>query len=635
MEQEKSVTDEPACIQGSSGTCISKLDSDLLEDVSTSEVQKLRHVASWTELFLDQFHTEDNRQEKSLSSIRSVLHQSTENSRDKDTLNEVTEKVDLKQLHAHVSNRSYPFVFSENKSEHTKRWTSTALLTSKTLFSSRKSFHPSHTIKNEGEGRGTVVSISTLGECEVDIHMRCSTTKSNCQDPHIVCKTGDLCATTLDSNENVDMYFWAPLNDSSDDERPNVLTEINSTKLPATETKEDDSPLSSVRFFRPETMKCFPFAVLEGNLPSTSRTNSSEKWNPKSKKFLEIKEHKYKDFRQSLKADYSNAKSISEQVTNTNITLDPKSKVKKDAPRDRIEFQSPETEQSNETDLAHVIGRVKIFEEKKCNEEQANSSIRCTNCKIDQRKRAVKCLIKDPTTQGSSFCSNAVLKPSEQSSYKVGPDNLKLDSQSTNWYSNQDSGLQDMSPQFSDNRITPKASPIPKCMQDYENECDSEKVIKPIIAAKTNSEEFSIPRVNVGDQKKVIWYHKFLSDSNHHDSVLSKYYYYLNYLNESKRIQDEDSNSLFSCQELHGFSEKLKISSCSHCTSNICKLRDSEEMTSEITCHKEERVVKQQESYLEEQEAKSLIANICSKPLTDHDLTDAGEGGNLHISKGK
>ncbi|XP_053158571.1 uncharacterized protein LOC128347663 isoform X2 [Hemicordylus capensis] len=652
VQQKPRTTDEHTCRKYLSNAYVSKLDNKLLEGVGVPETQKLKHVVSWAELFLNKSSVRDGMQESS-QSAGDIMQGSSKSVHilDQDTEKEIIQtSEDLQLLQANVFTGSIPFVPFENSSEHAARWSPPTSLISNILSSTSKSLCLTQITKHEREEKDIVVSTNISGECEADDHMHHSTRNVSFQKSQIACQANDSCTTAIGLNES-ENYFWAPLNDSSDEELPDVKAMNTSSPY----TKEHKGSLDSSSFFQPENMKCFSLSELGGRLPSVRKTDSCEKWNPGTENILEIKEHKCKDFIWTVKPDRSSgtnntAESTTEQTTNRDISLDPVTEVRKDASRDRLldaeplkEDDEPKKER-NEPKSEHMLGRGKIFEEWKCaEEEQVDGVSNGANCDADQRGIELKSMMKEPTVQTSSFCNNSLLKPSENSTFKVSPDCFNLSYKSTNLCINCNSILVDMLPQFDDDSIPHKSDIVQRYVQEDVSENISDDVIKLIMGPKSISEEFLVPKVNVDDHKKLLWNDKFMSFSNHDNSVLAKYYFYLNCLSETKRLQREDKKHLFSCKVFRGFSEDVKFSSCCHCkSSNSYESEDTENMNkdfeaSEVSCHNDERTeaTKQQGSHPEEQESKPLFTNSCPNPSTDLELTNKRQSRNSHTSKEK
>ncbi|KAJ6669627.1 hypothetical protein lerEdw1_000176 [Lerista edwardsae] len=647
MLQETNTTDEAPCRKCLSGAYISKLDDKLLENINFPETQKLQHVVSWAELFLEKHPFGENLQDQSIE--RSALDQDAEkgivqNSRSNASTYERTENFDLQLLDADVCKG----LSTSETSEHCLECGPPILLNNSTLSSPSKSLCLTQRAKHNWEEKDTVVSTSVSGEFGAVDYRQQSTRKVHFQNSYTVCKDDDLCTPTMDLHENLATYFWRPLNDSSDEEWPDVKTMC--LKPPALENKECKNSLKCCDFPKPENINGFSLPLPGDKLSSTKRADSCEKWNPGTEKLLEIKGYeKRKAFMWPLKTDCSSetsdiAENILELAAYGSLSLAHVSDVKKDASRERMStFQllKKDTDQRNELKLEHVLGRDEVFEERKFTEEQADGISSGTNCNRDQRGIELKSLMKDPAKQISSFCKNSLPKLSGNSACKADPECFNQSCENAaNLCNNYGCILEDVLPRFGNDSMAHTFHTVPKHVQDYrhENEDEHEDVITAVVGPKNNSGELLNRRVKVDGCKKVFWNDKLPSDSGHDDSILAKYYFYLNFLNESKRLQHEDGNHSFSCQELAGFSKDISmfVGGC-HTSNNRYEHLDTEyrNRASEESCLKDERteVVRQLGSHSEEQET-NLFANS-SNILTDLELANKRQPGNAHVPKDK
>lgn len=638
--QEASTTDESPCRKCLSGACISKLDDKLLENVNFPKTQELKHV-SWAELFLDQHPIGENIQDQSFES--STLDQDAEkgtvqNSRGNASTCERTENFDLQLLDADVCKS----VSTSGTSEHCLECGPLTLLNNSTLSSPSKSLCLTQRAKHNREEKDTAVSTSVSGEFGADDHRQQSTRKVHFQNSYIVCKEDDSCTTMMDLHENFSTYFWPPLNDSSDEEWPDVKT------MSLKPLDPENNSLKYCDFPKPENMNGFSLPLPGDKLPSTKRADSCEKWIPGTEKRLEIKGYdERKAFTWPLKPDCSRetsniAENILEPPAYGSLSLAHVSDVKKDASRERMStFQllKKDTDQRNELKLEHVLGKDEVFEERKFTEEQADGISSGANCNRDQKGIELKSLMKDPDTQISSFCKNSLPKLSGNSACKAGPYCCNRSCENAaNLCSHYGRILEDSLPLFGKDGMAHKFHPVPKHVQDYQHENVPDDVITAVVGPKNDSQpELLNCRVKVDDCRKVFWNDKLSSDSGHDDSILAKYYFYLNFLNESKRLQHEDGSHSFSCQELVGFSKDVSMSvgGC-HPSNNRYEHLDTEyrNRASVESCLKDERTVavRQQESHSEEQETH-LFSNS-SNILADLEPANKRQPGNVHVPKG-
>ncbi|XP_061483167.1 uncharacterized protein LOC133385023 isoform X2 [Rhineura floridana] len=630
VEQEASIAVEPTSRRCLSSTYISKLDNKLLESTSIPEIQKLKNVVSWSELLLDTSPVGDNIQETGKSTLEhddDTVKGMVQNSCDKHTINKSADNFEVTLLHTHVLNHSLP---SENNPENAKRWTAPVLLSSNTLSPSSNNLSPPQTAKHEREGRDTMVSTNILEECEVHDHMHSSIREASFQNAHIVHKLNDSCTVGSHKNET---YFWAPLNDISDEELAHV--KINSLKLQ--ESKEHTSALNSATFFKPENIKLFNLSVLGGRLPLTKRSDSCEKWNPGTENLLEIKEYKCKDFMWTLKPENPSGTNDIREAADGNIPFDPE--LKKDAPRDRKSGFQPSkkpTDQRNEPKSEHILRMDKTLERKKyTREEQANSRSNGNDFNGEGREMELKSLMKDRAMQINSFCRSPLLKPSENSTCQVDSVCLNFSYKSTKLDGNSDCSLLDTLLQFSDDTVACKSDTVPRYMQGDIRENISEDVVKSVVGSQNDNEKFLVPRVKVDGHKK-FGDDKFQFDSNHHNSVLAKYYFYVNCLSSSKRLQHENGNHLLSCQQRFGFSKEANISAVFHHKGgNLYEHEATDHTNNEVSCCEDQRteIIKHQSHPKEE--SKTFFATSSPKPLSNLLLTNEKKMENSHTLQGK
>lgn len=631
QETSRPTTDEATCRRSLSSAYISKLDNKLLDDIHSPETQRLEHV-SWAELFLDK-HPNGEITFLDKNTKKGVV----QNCRGHESRYERAENLDLQPLHGDVASEyclehGPPPLLNNNALSLTSRSNSTQLA------------------NQSREEMDTVVSTGVSGECEADDQTEQSTKQVSFQNTYIICKGDDLCTTRMDLHENFATYFWAPLNDSSDEEWPDAKT--ISVKVPDLETRDYKNSLKASDFHKPENVNCFSLPFLGDSLPFTKKADSCEKWNSETENLLEIKEYdKWNAFMWPLKPDCPSetndtGKNILELAASGRIPLD---QVKKDASRDKmLTFQLPkkDTDQRNEHKLEHVLGRDEGFERRKCTEEPADGISSQANCNCFERGTDFKSMMKDSATQISSFFKNPLPKLSENSACEVSPDcfNLRCES-AANLCINYDCILEDILPQFgNDDNMVHISNTVLKPVQGYRNENVSKDAsivgpITSIVGPKNSSEESLNPSMDVYYCKKIFCDDWLSSDSSHDDSVLAKYYFYLNFLSESKRFQHDDRNHSFSSQECPGFSKDISMSSdgCHRTNDQNEHQEDTKYMNraTEESCYKDERteVVRQHESHSEEE--TYLFANVGPNTLADLELPNKKQPENVHIPKGK
>lgn len=622
-EQKTNITGEPTQRRASSSICTSKLSNKVLEDASIFEIQRLIHVVSWTELFLDKHHTSDSLQEIAQSFVRSTLNhdaekRGTQNIRD--IQNKKPEYFDMERLPSHTSDGLSSFVISKNILGQTEKGAS-ALSNSGTLNSSLDEICPTQTIKYEQECQKEREAILE-GEREVEVHKHSARRKARFQNSYIVYKGDYSISATVDLHENLDSYFWPPLSDSLDEKGTDVKAKRD------TLIKTNINLPSSTRFLKSDHMKHPSISVLGDGLPSTRNASSLEKGTLAAENLAEFKEKDtFKDFIQTLKSENSsgtndNAESTAEQVRTRNNPFDP------EAQKDELsfldfQFQKKGTFQKKETKTVHMSGTDKSFEENKyIGKEQTDNPSRGENC-TGARELELQPLKNNPSILTSSVCTNVLLKP-------LGNTTCEVSSGSFDHYKNNYSCVEGDS-------VTQNT--VPKYMQDDINKHVSEDFIKSTVDPKSNSEEFLIQSVKADRSKTLFAYDKFFSESLNEDSVLAQYYFYLDYLSQSKMLQPEESDRSFSCEELNDFSQDGKLAAyCHFKNSNRIKDADIEDADSDfVPCGKNCCKDKIAEFIrpLEEKESKYLFTDSCPRSLSHLALTDQRKLGNIHSSKGK
>ncbi|XP_042309463.1 uncharacterized protein LOC121923260 isoform X2 [Sceloporus undulatus] len=633
-EGEASITDE---LTHRKRLSITHIDNNLCENVGIPETQKLKDVGTWSELFLDKCPVGDCIEETG----KFDLDHNTENKMvqkggGKDAIDKSAGNFYLKQFHSDFLSQC---VASEYKPEHSEIRNPFTLFNSNTSSLPNKILSPGWTAKHEREGED-IFSSYISGDYEVDGYMCRSAIKNHFQNSHITHKGDEPGVPTLGSQKN-ETYFWTPLNDSSDEECKECL-DVKTNSLSAMESKKSKSSCDTASFFRPTDRKFFSSRVLRGRFCYTETSDSSEEsWNPET---FEIKEYECKDFRWVEKPEDStgtinNVECLSEEATKRSIFFNPKSDVKKDLSRDgMLHFQPLQevTDQRYESETGPIPEMDKSFEEDKhTGKDGAKSTYNSDDCNRDQKKTELTSQRKEPVLQMNSFCGNLSPGPSENSSCKMGSESLNLSYKSTDLCSNSDCILLDLMSHFSDESTAHMFSTFPRCLKGDVKENISEGVVKSIGSTKSGAGELVSARVRADIHHKLFWKDKSYSD----DSVLAKYYFYLNYLNESKRRQYEDGNHSFSCQQS---SKKAKISIlCPHESNSLYEQQAEECMNKDfetfgINCRKDKRTeALKSQSHPEQKESKALFTRISPKHLFNCAPSNNRQIGNPPVSKDK
>uniref|UniRef100_A0ACB8EQQ3 Uncharacterized protein n=1 Tax=Sphaerodactylus townsendi TaxID=933632 RepID=A0ACB8EQQ3_9SAUR len=567
----------------------------------------------WRELLLDEHHTGDSPEEISQLFVRAILDHDSEKKviqESRDTINKRPEYLDLTLLHTGASNGLSSSEISENISEQTEKG-STCL-----SDSSREEISHAQTIKYDQEFQEQREA-KVWGDCEVEGH-KCSTSIKN---SHIMCKRDYSFSTTVDLHESLDSYFWPPLNDSSDEEWTDVVKAKRETL-----TKTHITSQNSASFLKSNHMIHTSISVLEDGLPSTRRATSFEKITLAAENLAEIGEkNKFKDFIWTLKFDNSSgfidgAENTTKQVRSRNILFDPESQ--KDG-LNCLSFHSQKKSrvQKKGTKSVHMAGMDKRFEENKCiGNEQTDNPFKGENNTGDETELELS-LKKNPSILIHSLSTSFVLKSQGNTAWEVSPDSF-------------DRHYKNHGCVEGDNVIQNSA---PINVQDDINEYVSKGIIESPIGPKNSSVEFHIPRVKVDSIKKLSGHDKVLSNTHDNDNVLAQYYFYLNYLSQSKKPQLEEDNHSFSCEKLHYFSQEETLPiHCLSKNSNSMKDADPELVDHDFgpcgkNCHTDKRaeVIKPPE----EQESKPVFTNSSPRSMPHLALTDKGKLGTLHSSK--
>ncbi|XP_026530649.1 LOW QUALITY PROTEIN: uncharacterized protein LOC113416787 [Notechis scutatus] len=408
------------------------------------------------------------------------------------------------------------------------------------------------------------------------------------------------------NNEN---YFWAPLSDSSDEEWTNRTK--NNLKWPTMDSKNYKNLGDSANFDNPTIMKYFSSPMLEEEFVFKIMPGSCEKWNP-GIETLQIQEYKCKNFTQTPKyEDFSGTqnsiKSNHEESKNGNINFLSKFTVQEDMLRDQMSDIQPlerASDQRNESKLQQMLEMDKIFKGRKYIGEQDVNFKKATY----QKDTELTSPLDYPLEIKSSSVSS-LLKPSENNTYKEGSDSLNPSPKGTN-KSNGDCVLLVGPSQISDDQVIHKPCIISKNEQGAINDNISATGLKPADGAK----EFPTATIKWDGHEK-----SFCSkDFSHSDGVLAKYYFYLNYLNESKRFRCENAHQFFFCQEHDFFKEAYYDTGPCYCKNGSMY----EEQTDENMNHdlgtsegKERTEIIKQQNHFKDQMLKPQFANSTPKQM--------------------
>ncbi|XP_039225766.1 uncharacterized protein LOC120320256 isoform X3 [Crotalus tigris] len=538
--------------------CISESDNELHRECSIPEIQKLKHV-NWTELFLDQSPIGDSIQESNQPVWdHCILKKMVQSNRSKDSINKKPDTFDPKLLYANILKSSVAF---ENNSENF-----------------------------EQETPGTLVTNNT-----------------SCPASFI----SDSIQPAKHKNEN---YFWAPLSDSSDEEWTN-MTE-NNLKW----TTMDSKNYKSANFDNPTIMKYFNSSMPEEEFTFKIMLDSYEEWNS-GMETLDIREYKCKSFTQTPKyEDFSgrrnSIKSNHEKSTNGNIHFHFKSTVEKDMLRDQVSGIPPlerASDQRNESKLQQTLEMDKIFKGRK-NKQEVNFNK--NSCDTYQKDAELISLLEYSVMQIKSSSESSLLKPSENNAYKVN-NTYKEDSDSLNHKSmnksNSDCILLARPHQIRDDQVVHKPCIVSKNEQSSVNDNISVIGLKSAFGAK----EFLTATVKGDGHEKPLCSNTFPLDFSHSDGILAKYYFYLNYLNESKRFQGENAHRFFFCQE-HDFSKETYDTGPCYCKNNsMYEEQTDENMINDLGTsegNKKTEIIKQQ-NHFKDQVLKPQSANSSLKQM--------------------
>lgn len=474
-------------------TCISGSDNELHRECSIPEIQKLRHV-NWTELFLDQSPIGDSIQESNHPVWdHCILKKMVQSNRGKDSIKKKPDTFDPNLIYANILKSSVAF---ENNSENF-----------------------------EQETPGTLVT------------------------NNISCPASIISNSIHPSKHNNENYFWAPLSDSSDEEWTN-MTE-NNLKSTVMDSKNYKSLGDSANFDSPTITKYFSSSVPEDEFAFKIMLDGYEAWNS-GMETLDIQEYKCKSFTQTPKyEDFSgrrnSIKSNHEKSTNGNIHFHCKPTVEEDMLRDQMSDTPPlerASDQRNESKLQQTLEMDKIFKGRKNKQE------------VDFNKNSYDTYQKDAelispleysVMKIKSSSGSSLLKPSENNTYKVNntyKEGLDSSNHKSMNKSNGDCILLVGPHQISDDQVVHKPCIISKNEQSSVNDNISTNGLKSAFGA----EEFLTATVKGDDHEKPLCSNTFLLDSSHSDGILAKYYFYLNYLNKSKRFQCENAHRFFFCQ---------------------------------------------------------------------------------------
>ncbi|XP_070598823.1 uncharacterized protein [Erythrolamprus reginae] len=515
-------------------TSISELDKELHRKSSIPEIQKLRDV-NWTELFLDQSPIGDSIQESSQSVLDyCIFKKMAQNNRGKDSINKKPAAFDPKLLHANILNS---FVAFENNSENF-----------------------------EQETPGTLVNNSTL--CPENIIL-------------------NSIQAAKDKNEN---YYWAPLNDSSDEEWTNMTN--NNLKWPTMDSKNYKNPGDNANFDNLTIMKYSSSSMPEDEFVFKIVPDSCEKWNP-GMETLEIQEYKCKNFTQIPKyKDFSGTqnfiKSNHEESKNGNIHFHSTFTVEKDMLRDQMSDIQPQrtSDQRNESKLQQKLE----MDRKYIREQDVNFN------KAAYQKDAE---LTSPLDYSAMQIKSTSVKLSENNTLTL---NHSLKSMNK---SNSDCVMLAGLPQISDDQVIHnKSCIISKNEQSSINDI-SALGLKPVDGAK----EFLTASIKGDGHEKPL-------DFSHSEGILAKYYFYLNYLNESKRFRSENAHPFFFCQEHDFFKEAYYDTGPYYCKyGGMYDEQTDENMDNDLgtsESKKSTEIIKQKN---QDQVLKPQFANSCPKQM--------------------
>nr|XP_060618131.1 uncharacterized protein LOC132767326 [Anolis sagrei ordinatus] len=611
MQEDASTTDERTHRKYLS---VAYIANNLCDNIGIPETQKLKDIGSWDELFLDKYLVGDSIKETGKFILdHDIETRMAQKRTEKDDIDQNIGNFNLELLH---SDFLRPCVTDKHSQEHSEIWNPYTFFKSNPSSFANKILQPGQTLKCEKEREDIIVYSNIREGHEVDHH---NTIKNNSQNSHTTQKDDDPFVSTLGSQKN-EAYYWAPLDSSDEECKDWTDVKTNGLQIAAAFSKNIKSSCDISDIFRPEERKHFSFQVLGGTPCYTELFHSSEeKWNPET---LQIKDHKSKDFRWAEKPEDStktinNVEGHSEEAMKRSTFFNHRSKVKKDLSRDgMLDFQPLQEvpDQRNESEAGCMPEMEKYCEgNKHTREGEAKNTCHRGNCKKGQRKTELKSQRKESFLQMNSFCGNISPNPSENSTCKMGSDFLDLTYKSTGLCTNSDCILLDIVPQFNDESMARISSIGPRCLQGDMKENISERAVRSTVDLKSDAELLLRDNVN---QKQ------FRKDKSHSDdSVLAKYYFYLNYLNKSKRLQDQEGDYSFFCQQ-----SSSEASICPLCTSKSSNLdgqqaekyMSNDSGTSEISCHKDKRTeALKQQSHPEQQEPKALFASMNPKPLSN------------------
>ncbi|KAM6473722.1 uncharacterized protein PHA67_006393 [Liasis olivaceus] len=588
-------------------TYISGLNNELHRECIIPEIQKLKDVVNWTELFLDQSPIGDSIQESRQSVLdHCILKKMVQNSRGKASINKRPDTFDPKLLHANILSSSVIF---ENSSENFEQETPGTLVNNNTLCPPSIILNSVQAAKHGNERPDIIISTKIWEECIVNNSKHSTTRETNFQNIHLASNRDDPCILLRDLHKN-ESYFWAPLSDSSDEEWTDMKK--NNLKWPTVDSKKHKNLADSANFDNPANMKYFTLSVPEDEFAFKIMPDSCEKWNP-GIGILETQEYKCKNFTQTPKhEDFSGTqnaiKSNCEETKNGNIHFHSKSTMKKDMLRDHMSDIQPlkrSSNQRNEPKLEQMLEMDKIFKGRKNTREQ-EVSFNKTSCNRDQKEAELISPLEYPVMQIKSSSVSSLLKPPENNIDKVGSDSLNLSHKNTN-KSNSDYVLLVGLPQISDDKVAHKLS-------KYEQGSINDNISVTSPKSADGAEEFLITTVKGDGHEKPLCNNTFPLDFSHSDSVLAKYYFYLNYLNKSRRFQSENASHLFFCQEHEFFKEAYHTGPYYCKNDSMYEEKIDENMNNLGTSegNKRTEIIKQQ-NHFEEQVLKPLFASSSPK----------------------
>ncbi|ETE64956.1 hypothetical protein L345_09276, partial [Ophiophagus hannah] len=266
------------------------------------------------------------------------------------------------------------------------------------------------------------------------------------------------------------------------------------------------------------------------------------------------------------------------------------------------------SDQRNESKLQQMLEMDKIFKGRKYIREQDVNFKKATYQKDTELTSPLDYPLEIKSTSVSSL-----LKPSENNTYKEGSDSLNHSPKGMN-KSNSDCVLLVGPSQISDDQVIHKPSIISKNGQGSINDNISATGLKPADGAK----EFLTATIKWDGHEKSFCSNTVPLDFSRSDGVLAKYYFYLNYLNESKRFRCENAHQFFFCQEHDFFKEAYYDTGPCYCKNgSMYEEQTDENMNNDLGTSegkKRTEIIKQQ-NHFEDQMLKPQFANSSPKQM--------------------